>query len=393
MSAHELLKKVRENLGISTDFVERQLRLKPDLLAQIEAGELEIDTAVLDQLSLLYGVAPADVACGAPLDEVLAPVRVLLKASAVSLSEKVRSDIARVAAARREVIDLERLLDHPDRYEALRAQFLHEGNFGGEGEEWRIGKQLAEQLRENRELGLREPISSMRALVESLGIELAEAELSDGHVAGFSLADPRHGPAIVINTRGANANPWVRRFTMAHELCHVLHDELIHEDVPPVQLYEDHTPAAADRRANSFAAHLLAPDGGVRELMTLDLPDDASIALRVWAIMDRFGINFMAARLRLRHVWMVPLAELEELSGVRTHPGDDSYRNWIAAELSRYTDAFPCPSVPRERRGSLAQLVAEALAGDMLDRRQALEILHAAPDESIEELLDLGLAE
>ncbi len=228
----------------------------------------------------------------------------------------------------------------------------------------------------------------MRDLVGDLVIELVEAELSDGQVAGFSLADASHGPAIIINVRGANANPWVRRFTIAHELCHVLHDELIHEDVPSVQPYEDHTPAAADRRANGFAAQLLAPDGGVREIMTL-LPGDASNERRVRAIMERFGINLMAARLRLMHVWQVPRGEIDGLTGVDTRPGRESYRTWYAAELSPYAADFPCPSVPRERRGLLAQLVAEALIADLLDRRQALEVLRASPDEPIGDICEL----
>lgn len=344
MSVHTLLRRIRERLEIRTDFVERQVGLAPDNLTEIEAGKRELDSSVLDALADLYGVDSADVACNEPLDETLAPVHVLLKASAVSLSELVRVEIARVAAARRDVIELERDLERPNRYEKLRAQYRHEGQFGGEGQEWKVGKQLAEQLRQRCGLGLREPISSMRDLVDGLGIELVEAVLSDGKVAGFSLADASHGPAIMVNVRGANANPWVRRFTIAHELCHVLHDELIHEDVPPVQLYEDHTPAAADRRANGFAAQLLAPDDGVRELMTLELPGDASNEQRVRAIMERYGINFMAARLRLMHVWQVPREEIDGLAGVDPRPERESYRAWYAAELSPYAADFPCPS-------------------------------------------------
>ncbi len=392
MSAHELLKNIRDSLEMSTEYVERRLGLKPGELSAIESGTLDLESALLDQLALLYGVTSADVACESPMDEVLAPVRVLLKASAVALSERVRAEVAQVAAARRDVIDLEQLLGHSTRYEILRSQFLHEGQFGDNNEEWRVGKQLAEQLRDNRGLTSREPIGSMRELVESVQIEIAEAELGDNRVAGFSLADPRHGPAIVINIRGANSNPWVRRFTVAHELCHVLHDELIHERVTPVQLYEDHTPAAADRRANGFAAHLLAPDDGVRELM-MELAADASNADRVRAVMAHFGINFMAARLRVHHAWNIPLEDMKDIAGVRAYPVGAESRKWFAAELSPYSDVFPCPSVPRERRGLLAKLVAEALSNEDFDRRNALEMLQAAPDEPVEELVELFVAE
>jgi Zn-dependent peptidase ImmA (M78 family) len=221
-------------------------------------------------------------------------------------------------------------------------------------------------------------------LVQKLGIELVNADLTDARVAGFSLADDVHGPTIVVNARGQNSNPWVRRFTIAHELCHVLHDEKMHREVSPVQYYDEDGRVGPEPRANAFAAVLLAPDDGIRELLG-NMPKQ-SLANEVRTVMGHFGINFKTARYRLRHAWNAPERQLSELRGVPTEPASDE---WRIAEAFWDAEYFACPTVPMERRGLLARRVVEAWSKKLFDRRQALELLHAAPDEPLEALREL----
>lgn len=80
------------------------------------------------------------------------------------------------------------------------------------------------------------------------------------------------------------------RFTLAHELAHVvLHAEEL--DELEVDAEGDHH-ERLDTEANTFAAHLLAPDAGLKRLH--------GNALRLEAIMARFGLTTMAAERRLR---------------------------------------------------------------------------------------------
>jgi Zn-dependent peptidase ImmA (M78 family) len=343
---------------------------------------------VLDAICGLYGVPAEDVVVGAVSIDTLEPVQLLLKSSSEVLSDATRVEIARIAAARRAVKSLEAELGYPDRYVELRRQFKHEGVYlGPGGKEWEAGRNLALQLRNLLDLSDDEIVNSVQEVTRGLQIELVSANLSDPRMAGFSLADSSHGPVIVVNARGANSNPWVRRFTIAHELCHVLHDEHVHERLS-VQLYESE--AAHERRANAFAAHFLAPDAAVRRVLqelhqtTHEAPQ---LEREVRELMETLGINFKAACLRIIHVWNAPRDRVKALEMV--YPKPDSRSHWLPREALWDEDYFPCPSVPPERRGLLSRLVAEALRREVMDRKQAAHLLEAAPDEPLEQLLEL----
>jgi Zn-dependent peptidase ImmA (M78 family) len=390
MSVQQILRDVRTKLDLSGAFVEGSLGLREGELREIENGTLALDTARIDAMAELYGVSAADVVSEVPVADELEAVRVLLLATKDrnrQVSDAFRATVARVAWARRDLKILEEELGLPDRLESLRTRFRHEGTYGQLGEEWREAANLAQQLR--KALGIPEdaPVPSVRDVIAQLGIELVAAELGspqDRDVAGFSLAGRLHGPAIVVNMRGQNANPWVRRFTLAHELCHVLHDELMHVSVGSVQFYDDQT-EGPERRANAFAAHFLAPDSAV--LACLQKESKGSRADEVQALMTHLGINFKTARYRLRHVWRVPGEELASIAGVATTPCHSS--EWFRNEAIWDVDYFPCRSVPHERRGMLARAVVRAWKADILDRRQAAELLHAAPNESLDSLIEI----
>lgn len=386
---HEALRQARGQLHLTVDDVERQLSLPAGSLGRIEAGAAPLETSTLDDLARFYGLEPADVAQGRPLAPALARVRLLLEVSDDHLSATVRSEIARVAAARRDAIRLERELRKPERYSALRLAFPHQATDGKPGDEWRGSMALTRKLREELELG-DGPLPSVHDLTTRLGIELVAADLSDARVAGFSLVDVTHGPAIVFNLRGANADPCVRRFTVAHEIWHVLHDEKTHR--APIQLYADvpgrrrsDDPAEVD--GDRFGVDLLAPPWAVRRLYEHTRAQKLPLARQVQRVMAEFGVTFASACERLRHACNLAEEQLASLEPVRMPAAH--LNDWYAAEATWDDAYFPCRSVPQERRGYLARLVAQAWRSKQLDRRQALELLHAAPDEPLESLSDL----
>ena len=62
-------------------------------------------------------------------------------------------------------------------------------------------------------------------LIKTLGVHIEGLKLSDAHVRGVAIAGKRHRPGIFINERHAsNAHEAGCRFTLAHELCHLLFD-------------------------------------------------------------------------------------------------------------------------------------------------------------------------
>ena len=106
-------------------------------------------------------------------------------------------------------------------------------------------------------------------LLEQLGIEVEEIQLTDKSVRGVAIAGPHHRPGIAWNQDNTfNATLQGRRFTLAHELCHVLYDREVGRRLAIAS--GPWAPAAIERRANAFAAMLLMPEQliqqGVAEL-------------------------------------------------------------------------------------------------------------------------------
>jgi len=123
----------------------------------------------------------------------------------------------------------------------------------------RQGYGLAEQVRQA--LGNRDAFLDIEAVLSELGVQVDEADLSDATVDGATVWSTEHGPVIVLNTLSAKNQPWARRMTLAHELCHLLVDrraaaELMVASTP-------WAPPDLERRANAFAAELLLPKAGI----------------------------------------------------------------------------------------------------------------------------------
>jgi Zn-dependent peptidase ImmA (M78 family) len=124
---------------------------------------------------------------------------------------------------------------------------------------WNRGYRLAEEL-----LGrLGRPANGdvtidIHGILKSLGIEIRDVQLDDESIRGVSVAGPGHRPAILINrTHDANGFPSGYRFSLAHELCHILHDRSA--GVGLALASGPWAPRDVERRANAFAAMLLMP--------------------------------------------------------------------------------------------------------------------------------------
>jgi Zn-dependent peptidase ImmA (M78 family) len=133
-----------------------------------------------------------------------------------------------------------------------------------------------------------------------LGVAVQDTELSDRNTSGVALALEGRAPFVLLNLTCAKHTdfaghqyPSGRRFTLAHELCHLLVDRLAGAELALVS--GPWAPRAIEQRANAFAAELLMPNalierayaahgssprwGGYEELVdaakTLDVSPDA----------------------------------------------------------------------------------------------------------------------
>lgn len=95
-------------------------------------------------------------------------------------------------------------------------------------------------------------------LLAKLGIRVLESALETETIRGVALAGDGLAPTILVNiTSVFNATTAGRRFTLAHELAHLLYDRTMAKSVGISS--GPWAPAGVEKRANAFAAMFLMP--------------------------------------------------------------------------------------------------------------------------------------
>lgn len=155
-------------------------------------------------------------------------------------------------------------------------------------------------------------------IIGGLDISVSDMELSDTEVRAISVFGPTQRPHVFRNTRTRwGGSPEVGRFTLAHELCHLLLDrehggELAIASGP-------WAPLAIEQRANAFAAAFLMPTWLLRDALAAaaapaDDPDtirsvSARMHVSASSLIDRLynlGEITCEDRIRLRSAWVPP---------------------------------------------------------------------------------------
>ena len=105
----------------------------------------------------------------------------------------------------------------------------------------------------------------VRAMCSNLGIDIHETELETESIRGVAIAGDGFSPRVVVNqTHYFNQNESGKRFTIAHELCHVLFDRTRARRLAHVSSGR-WAAQGIEQRANTFAAYLLMPRALVYE--------------------------------------------------------------------------------------------------------------------------------
>ena len=145
-------------------------------------------------------------------------------------------------------------------------------------------------------------------LREELCIRVEDIRLDDTHVDGAAAHTPGRAPLIAVNKSGRfSSRTWGRRMTLAHELCHLLHDFGTDGEVGIVS--NPWAPYALERRANAFAAMLLVPERLLQTLLPRD-PDQWTPGLLRDA-MARFGVGRSTLTWQLYNLNWITASERE----------------------------------------------------------------------------------
>jgi Zn-dependent peptidase ImmA (M78 family) len=169
---------------------------------------------------------------------------------------------------------------------------------GGDERAWKQGYQLAESCLEAIDGAIaKEPPFAVESLLDHFGISVESIALHDQSVRAVALAGPKHKPAVLVNDNVPYRSVQTRRFTLAHELCHILHDRNYGATLALAS--GPWAPVDVEKRANAFAAMLLMPTdlvgSVVRKLKSrLDSPG------AIWEVANAFQTSFTAT---LDHLW------------------------------------------------------------------------------------------
>lgn len=106
--------------------------------------------------------------------------------------------------------------------------------------------------------------ADLDCIVNVLGIAVVRDAFSDTSMRGIAMAGRDVAPTVFVNTAHPhNTRAHGERFTIAHEICHLLFDRQYGQEVGISS--GPWAPVGVEKRANAFAAMLLMPPGAVEE--------------------------------------------------------------------------------------------------------------------------------
>ena len=121
------------------------------------------------------------------------------------------------------------------------------------------GYQLAQEWAKSSHLDNPTQPVDIGAHLHAFGVTVDELAIEDEQIGGVAIAREKRNPLILWNSRNPrNKYPSGRRFSLAHELCHLLYDRRAGAELALIS--GPWAPIELEKRANAFAAMLLMPD-------------------------------------------------------------------------------------------------------------------------------------
>jgi Zn-dependent peptidase ImmA (M78 family) len=168
------------------------------------------------------------------------------------------------------------------------------------------GYQLAADLRDDIGIDSDEIHVDIDSVVKNLDIEVTELALDTGTIRGVAIAGRGYSPTILINTSSIyNCNDVGKRFTLAHELCHILYDRTRAKKISHVS--GPWASARIEKRANAFAVMFLAS----REALRIAFTTPSEEGVRYLA--ERVGLGTSALIEHLYNLDLIGDTERESL--------------------------------------------------------------------------------
>ena len=320
------LRRAREASTMTQDDVAHHLGVSRSTVAQMELGNRTVTGIELSRLAYLFGKdLQSFVADDNPDEEDVLVALFRLHPELLS-QEDVSEALRRSTDLGRELTRLERLLDIDRDLATVATYPLSQPLTAWEAIQQ--GERVA--LEERKRLGLTS-LPDIAEMLKAQGIRTAQINLPED-ISGLTLIEPEIGFLVVTNREHHILR---RRFSYAHEYCHVLVDRDQRGLVSRGQDRDE----LCEIRANSFAASFLMPADAVfqfiyasgkgrpsrREIEVFDekapirararsAPGSQEIQIYdVVQMAHHFGVSRTAACYRLKSTRLITLQELDTL--------------------------------------------------------------------------------
>ncbi|MBN2496933.1 MAG: ImmA/IrrE family metallo-endopeptidase [Deltaproteobacteria bacterium] len=308
--AERIFQRVQE-MGIEGDLA-RYSGLEPSRLQAIQNGD-PFSASEYEQLCRAVAVDPVAMYRGEETRPQRIPARFR---AATSLDSPDASDVRILAMA----AEMGRILAHlvgMQGEEIAIARHRKILGVGGSAEPWREGYALGEQARGllRSESG---PVHELERLLNDLGVHIARIALSSTDVDAASIWEPGAVPVILLNRLSKRKHPGALRATLAHELCHLLHDAGEGDITTMVSWGTEQTgnySNAVEMRARAFSPSFLAPRsqvlGWARELGKAVREDDDRL---VYELASHWGLSFEGAAWHAKNCDLIRAESAEDLA-------------------------------------------------------------------------------
>ena len=177
---------------------------------------------------------------------------------------------------------------------------------------WHSGYSLALDVLDELDPEPQSGMTRLEVILQNLGVTVREVRLGEEGPRGVALAGRELRPTILVNVDNRNNIARGKRFTLAHELCHILFDQsqarsLAHGSTPWAS-------PSVEQRANAFAAMLLMPPCRAKRPSAENLDELKSGINR---LADRMKVSRIALNRHLSNLDEIGPQELEHLLGER----------------------------------------------------------------------------
>jgi len=283
------LKAAREAADVSQEAFAEMMGISRATLSGFENGHVAIDSERLVKASQLLGKPVADFF--KQEEETLA---LLYRAAEdVVPSPSVRARFQRLCEAYRELEEIVGVADSmlsPPEYKY--SQSFH-------SKPYQFAAQVAQSERERLGLGQLDPVENIFKLLDENGVRVFALNVDQDRVFGVSGFSSRYGPCILVNTKNTRER---NIFTVAHEYGHLLMHRDLYINPRPTEQKDREMEIVAD----TFAAHFLVPDTGLRDLFNKNVGQKNMGAEDVVFLKRHFRVSAQVILRRLRDSDLIP---------------------------------------------------------------------------------------